>query len=300
MAPSVGDLRTIAWFSRWPDGEVAELAKLFVEGPSDGDQVLFDIGDPSVAMYLLTEGVAVLESPEDEVHMLYPPALLGELGALTGMVRSTKVTVRASAKQPGRCFRADALGFQQFLFERQELGQRMLRDLLRAAAEKIHRDQVRLGTLQQNAEWTQSELKEVLARLGDHPTALDASTVGEVRGSIDSLIMRNRRQNARVVPSVTMPVSLHLGPASVTVIDLSRTHLSFRATAPAASKARPWTVGAMIAGTLHLAGSAMPILGRIIRCHEGRITLALETMAGVSAAPLEGYLTRAQLLDILL
>lgn len=307
MAPSVGDLRTIALFSRSSDAELAELAKLFVPMEQrDEDQVLFDIGQPADAMYLLTAGEAELESPEDEVHRLHPPALLGELGALTGVPRSTKVTIRAAV-----CYRVDALHWQQFLFEHHGLGLRVLRDVLRVAAEKIHRDQVRLGTMRQLSQWTQSELKDVHQQLAATPASLDAA-----KRSLDALILRNRRQGMRVEPSSSMPVGLVItnsggsgsaAPASAgdaqdasdverspaTVLELSRTHLSFFTDGLA------WSAGETIAGTLNLAGSPLPITGKIIRANESRVTLELDALPDDAAAPLDGYLTRAQLLDIL-
>lgn len=313
MAPSVGDLRTIALFSRSSDAELAELAKLFVPMEQrDEEQVLFDIGQPADAMYLLTAGEAQLESPEDEVHRLHPPALLGELGALTGVARSTKVIVRDAV-----CYRVDALHWQQFLFEHHGLGLRVLRDVLRVAAEKIHRDQVRLGTMRQLSQWTQSELKDVHQQLASLPAAppLDAA-----KRSLDALILRNRRQGMRVEPSSSMPVGLVLTSGAVgagsadsagsgdsaassggdgerspaTVLELSRTHLSFFTDGLA------WSAGETLTGTLNLAGSPLPITGKIIRANESRVTVALDDLSDDAAAPLDGYLTRAQLLDILL
>ncbi len=298
MAPSAGDLRMIALFSRSSDAELAELAKLFVPMEQrDEEQVLFDIGQPADAMYLLTAGEAQLESPEDEVHRLHPPALLGELGALTGVARSTKVTVRDAV-----CYRVDALHWQQFLFEHQGLGLRVLRDVLRVAAEKIHRDQVRLGTMRQLSQWIQSELKDVQQQLA--LASLDAA-----RRSLDSLVLRNRRQGMRVEPSSSMPVGLVITPGSgaaaadlagdverspATVLELSRTHLSFFTDGLA------WSAGETLTGTLNLAGVPLPITGKILRANESRVTVTLDELSGDAAAPLDGYLTRAQLLDILL
>lgn len=286
MAPSVGDLRTISLFSRCSDGELRELLTLFVPMARRTDQVLFDIGQPSDAMYLLVDGTAQLESPEDEVHRLHPPALLGELGALTGVPRSTKVTVFDAS-----CFRVDALHWHQFLFEHPALGLRVLRDVLRVAAEKIHRDQIRIGTMRQNSQWTQTELRAVLQVLSE---ASETPVSAPVRDSIDALIMRNRRVNVRVEPSATMPVGLQVDAGIATVVDLSRTHLAFTVANP------PWTPGGSVHAVLSLSGASMPISGRVIRVHEQRVTVELDAMSENLAAPLDGYLTRAQLLDILL
>jgi CRP/FNR family transcriptional regulator, cyclic AMP receptor protein len=287
MGPSVGDLRTIALFSRCSDTELTDLAAQFTLVPEATERaLLFDIGDAATALYFVTEGVIVLESPEDEVFRMHPPALLGELGALTGVLRSMKVTV-----QGGRCYRVDALKWQQFVFERHAFGMRLLRDLLRVAAEKIHRDQVTLGTLRQNAEWTQGELREAMIAL----QAPADVAVMSARSAIDALITRNRRQRVRVTPSVTMPVTLHLDGAAAPVLELSRTHLSFQV----ATERSP-VAGARLAATLSLSGKTVPISGQVIRASAGRVTLELDALGEELAAPLDGYLSRAQLLDLLL
>lgn len=288
--PSVAQLRAIALFSRSTDAELLELAKLFAPMPRTADeQVLFDIGQPADAMYLLTDGTASLETSDDEVSRLYPPALLGELGALTGVPRSTKISIRDAV-----CYRVDALEWQQFLFEHHGVGLRVLRDVLRVAAEKIHRDQVRIGTLQQTAQWTQSELKEVLAVFSVPEAIHEPAAIEGARSSIDALILRNRRQNLRVAPSPSMPAQLALERGSATVLELSRTHLSF------ALEGHAWTAGEAVSGTLHFGHAQLPICGKVLRAHEGRVTLALDELSAAAAAPLDGYLTRAQLLDILL
>jgi CRP/FNR family transcriptional regulator, cyclic AMP receptor protein len=288
MGPSVGDLRSIALFSRSSDAELVELCRLFVPMEQRAEtQVLFDVGQPADAMYLLTAGEAELESPEDEVHKLHPPALLGELGALTGVPRSTKITVRDAV-----CYRVDALQWQQFLFEHHGVGLRVLRDVLRVAAEKIHRDQVRLGTMRQLSQWTQAELKDVHAVLSSLP---QAPPLDGARGSLESLILRNRRQAMRVEPSSSMPVGFSIderGPVSV--LELSRTHLSFFTDGLA------WSADETLAGTLNLAGNSLAVTGKVIRANESRVTVALDELSDEAAAPLDGYLTRAQLLDILL
>ncbi|MBK7540201.1 MAG: hypothetical protein IPI49_33585 [Myxococcales bacterium] len=97
----------------------------------------------------------------------------------------------------------------------------------------------------------------------------------------------------RVEPSVTMPASLYLDSGIATVVDLSRSHMSF-------SSQGTWAAGDTVSGVLSLAGRTMPISGRIIRANEGRVTLELDAMADEVDTPLDGYLARAQLLDILL
>src|SRR5262252_5376100 len=92
MGPSAADLRTIPLFHGFADNELAGLGALFtrIEPTS---KPLFDVGEPATSFYVLTAGEVVLDRPGDDVFRLHPPALIGELGALTGLARSTRATV---------------------------------------------------------------------------------------------------------------------------------------------------------------------------------------------------------------
>ena len=54
-----------------------------------------------------------------------------------------------------------------------------------------------------------------------------------------------------------------------------------------------------LSGVANLAGTEIPISGRVHRANGRKITLELDLMIDEFAGALEGYLTRAQLLDIL-
>src|SRR5262245_61690166 len=142
MGPSATDLRTIPLFHGFGDNDLAGLGLLFVEvAPSA--QPLFDVGEPATSFYLLTAGEVVLDRPGDDVFRLHPPALIGELGALTGLARSTRATV-----SPGSVVWAlPAKTMQEFLASHQELGVRFLVNLLSAVADKVLRDQRRVGDM---------------------------------------------------------------------------------------------------------------------------------------------------------
>jgi hypothetical protein len=58
-------------------------------------------------------------------------------------------------------------------------------------------------------------------------------------------------------------------------------------------------VGGWVSGVAHLAGTEIPISGRVARTTGHKMTVELDLMIDEYAAALEGYLTRAQLLDIL-
>src|SRR5215468_10134071 len=140
MGPSAADLRTIPLFHGFGENDLAGLGLLFVEVEPSA-KPLFDVGEPATSFYLLTKGEVVLDRPGDDVFRLRPPALIGELGALTGLARSTRASVT-----PGSVVWAlPAKKLQSFLGAHQELGVRFLVNLLSAVADKVHRDQRRMG-----------------------------------------------------------------------------------------------------------------------------------------------------------
>src|SRR5262252_9289752 len=131
MGPSAADLRTIPLFHGFADNELAGLGALFtrIEPTS---KPLFDVEEPATTFYVLTKGEVVLDRPGDDVFRLRPPALIGELGALTGLARSTRATISAGST----VWALPAKKLQAYLGDHQELGVRFLVNLLQAVADK--------------------------------------------------------------------------------------------------------------------------------------------------------------------
>lgn len=286
MGPSAVELRTIPLFHGFSDDELIALGALFVRIESGLGKILFDVNEPAADLYVLTDGEVVLDSPNDDVFRLRPPALIGELGALTGLPRSTRATVT-----PGTTvWSLPATRLQTFLASRQELGLRFLVNLLGLVADKVHRDQRRMGDMRQHLIGTQKELKRLREVVLEAPeTPLSAP----VHDALENMITHNRRVNYRVDPPPALPVTLRLDDDAVPVADISRTHVS--APVPATVPA----IGTWMSGVLALAGAEILISGRVARIKDGKLTLELDLLIDEYAAILEGYLTRAQLLDIL-
>jgi len=290
MGPSASELRIIPLFHGFGDDELAALGRLFTLVPGSGEpQELFDVGEPAQEIYLLTAGEVVLDRPDDDVFRLHPPALIGELGALTGLPRSTRAVVTAGST----VWSLPAKTIQAFLASNQELGVRFLANLLTVVADKVHRDQSRMGDMRQNLMRTQKELKRLRELVLE---AVETPISTQVHDSLDKLITTNRRVNYRVEPPKQLPAHLRLEFGSAPVADLSRTHVAvhdirFGETPPA--------VDTWLTGVLHLAGTEIPISGRVTRVTGNRMTIALDMLIDEFAAQLEGYLTRAQLLDVL-
>ncbi|HEY0479461.1 MAG TPA: cyclic nucleotide-binding domain-containing protein [Kofleriaceae bacterium] len=286
MGPSASELRTMPLFRGFADDALAELGGLFSQLVIDEARPLFDIGDPATTLYLLTQGEVVLEQPNNDVFRLSPPALIGELGALATLPRSTKATVA-----PGSTVWAlTAVTLQAYLSSHQDRGVQFLVNLLGVVAEKMHRDQIRMADMRQNLIRTQKELKRLRELVLD---TVETPLSAPVHDTLDQLIANNRRVGYRVEPPPALAARLHLDGGIAAVTNLSRTQITLRSPLPLPAAAT-WC-----SGVLDLAGTEIPVSGTVVPAGEDRATLVLDLLIDDHAAILEGYLTRAQLLDIL-
>jgi CRP-like cAMP-binding protein len=285
MGPSGSELRTIPLFHGFADEELAEVADLFKHVEAD-KQPLFDVNEPANSFYLLTKGEVVLERPGDDTFKLSPVALIGELGAPTGLPRSTRATMT-----PGSVVWAlPAKKIQGFLGEHQELGVRFLVNLLGIVADKVHRDQRRLADMRGNLIGTQKELKRLRELVLE---TVETPLSAPVHDTLDKLITHNRRVNYRVEPPAALGATVKFDTGSAPIADISRTHLTVH------MARNPPAQGTWVSGVAHLANAEIPISGRVHRVTGHKMTIELDLMIDEYAAALEGYLTRSQLLDIL-
>jgi CRP/FNR family transcriptional regulator, cyclic AMP receptor protein len=286
MGPSASELRTIPLFHGFGDTELAAIAALFTRVEVDRDRQLFDVHEPATTFYLLARGEVELDRPDDDRFVLRPPALIGELGALTGLQRST----RAVAKPGAVVWALDAKPLQAFLHAHQELGLQLVINLLGVVADKVHRDQRRMADMRRNLIGTQKELKRLRELVLE---TVETPLSAPVHDTLDRLITHNRRVNYRVEPPPALAAHVRFDTGVAKVIDLSRTHVTVAVPFPAPA------VGTWLTGVAHLAGAEIPISGKVVRTADDRVTIELDLMIDEFVAALEGYLTRAQLLDIL-
>jgi CRP/FNR family transcriptional regulator, cyclic AMP receptor protein len=286
MAPSAAELRTIPLFRGFDDDALAELGGLFTRLIVDGTAPLFEIGEPASALYLLTQGEVVLEYADDEVFRLSPPALIGELSALTNLRRST----RAMMVPGSTVWALPAIKLQAYLGSHQDRGVQFLVNLLGVVAEKVHRDQIRMSDMRQNLIKTQKELKRLRELVLE---TVETPLSAPVHDTLDQLISHNRRVGYRVEPPPALAARLRVDGGIAPVSSLSRTQLVLAPGAPLPAGAT-WC-----SGVLDLAGTEIPVSGTVTRGGDGSMTVVLDLLIDANAAILEGYLTRVQLLDIL-
>ncbi|MEZ4402303.1 MAG: cyclic nucleotide-binding domain-containing protein [Kofleriaceae bacterium] len=287
MPPRPEHLRLVPLFRGFTDDELAGVAALFEPVVARADGTVFETGEAATELYLLVAGEVTLVRPADDTYRLRPPALIGELGALTGLARSCRAVVAGEAE----LYRLEASRLQRHFGDNQELGVRFLANLLEVVADKVHRDQRRIGDMRQNLVRTQKELKHIRDLILEGP---DSAVSQPIHDAVDELITHNRRVNYRVEPPTALAARFRLDAGTADIAELSRTHVSL--TWPT----RPIPVaGDWLAGVLELAGSEVPASGKVIRVDGKRVTLELDLFIDAYAHTLEGYLTRVQLLDIL-
>ncbi len=287
MGPRLEHLRLIPLFRGFTDAELGELAALFDTAVPRDDGSLFELGEPATELYLLAAGEVTLVRPADDTYRLRPPALIGELGGLTGLPRSCRAVVSADAE----VWRLDAKRLQTHFADNQETGVRFLANLLEIVADKVHRDQRRIGDMRQNLVRTQKALKQIRELILESP---ETPISAPIHDSVESLITHNRRVNYRVEPPSAHRACLRIDAGEAEVNELSRTHLSIDWPVPTLPTAGEW-----MAGVLDLADTELPVSGKIVRLDGRRVTFELDLFIDEYAATLEGYLTRVQLLDIL-
>lgn len=273
-------------FQGFPEADLAAISGLFAPVSVGPDGVLFEIGAPAQDLYVLATGAATLEAPADETFALHPPALIGELGALTTIARSTRAIIAPGSQ----VFGLSAKVLQRYFNENQELGLRFLVNLLSIVAEKVQRDQVRLSDMRKNLVGTQKELKRLRELVLE---TVETPLSRPVHDTLEKLITNNRRVNYRVNPPSSMAATLRLDAGDAPLVDISRTHSTFVVPEPAPA------VGSWMSGVLVLAGVELPISGTVLRVRGRHVTLTHDLLMDEYARALEGYLTRVQLLDVL-
>ena len=292
--PRLDDLRTIPLFRGFADEDLAAIAGVFTRVTARPGGVLFEPDEHATSFYLLTAGEVTLDRPGDDVFRMSPPALIGELGGLAGLTRNGRAVVSEGAE----IWELEQKTVQRFFSEHQELGVRFLVNLLEAVADKIQRDQRRIADMRQNLVRTQKSLKQLRELVLESPeTPLSAP----VHDTLDRLIVHNRRVNYRVEPPPALASTVRVDAGKAPINELSRTHVTMDwpgTNGSAAPKVGEWT-----SGVAELAGAEIPISGKVIRVvdagNKRRVTIELDLLIDDYVAVLEGYLTRVQLLDIL-
>lgn len=278
------ELGSIPLFRGFTDEQLDKLLALF-QPAATHEGVLFKAGDRAEMFYLLTRGEVILTQDGVETHHLHPLVVIGELGAICGLARTTSATPAPDSE----VWQVEAKALQTLFDQDKDLGLRFQRNLLDTVSDKVQRDQVRLNDMRANIIHTQKAMKRMRDFLLESKDTVVSNPLHEV---IDGLIKRNRRVNYRVSPPAALQATLRLDDGTeAPVVQISRTDLTIEGAGG--------VEGERISGVLHLSGPEIPISGKILTVADDRVDVRLDLLMDEYAALLEGYLNRGQMLDFL-
>ena len=266
---------------------LSELASRFERVTAAPGEKLFSATEPAEALFVLCAGEVSIGRNDTQLHLLRPPAVIGELGAITGIARTSDATASADSE----VWRIGAEALRGYVDEHPGAGGTMMGNLLAIVADKVGRDQQRLEDMRGNIIRTQKAMKKIREYLLESE---DTQVSEFVHGVVEEQIKQNRRVNYRVVPPPAHPATFRAdGGTSVPVVEISRNHISVVATGDPSNDVD------RITGVLDLDGIDIAISGKMVRTQEDRFDIEVDLLVDEYTASLEGYLTRVQLLDFL-
>jgi CRP-like cAMP-binding protein len=250
------------------------------------DHVLFEAGSGPEHFLLLVSGEVALREGTETRFRLTPLAPIGELGAVTGIPRSTTaVTTQASEVY------AISVGALRGFFEKHgDVAYPFYNNLVNVVADKVRRDTRRIDAMRGNLIRTQKAMKRMLERVLEAEETPLSKTMSE---TLEDLIEHNRRAHYLVEPAHTLKASVRLdGGVIVPVLEMNDgiLHLAPSA-APVPAKGAHWS------GVLVLPHAEVPVSGVLESSSEAGVHVKLDLLIADYAAVLQDYLTRLQMLD---
>ncbi len=292
----VQDLRSLPLFQGIPEARLEQLITTFRTVTHKAGTVLFRPGDTATHLELLAKGEVAIEEPAAEQKQpsdvppvrfeLRPLAPLGELGALTGLPRSTTATATTDVELLSVKV-GDLLGF----FEANgDIGLAFYKNLLGLVTEKVRRDRSRIEDMRSNIVRTQKSMKKL------REVVLDASETEiskPVFETLDALIDNNRRANYRVNPTASYPAHVRLDDGRlVPVLEVSEGHLKIAGRTQELTKDPSFWAGVLVVPTTEILLS-----GTVIREDSGGVVVKLDKPIEEYKVKLDDYTTHVQLLD---
>jgi CRP/FNR family transcriptional regulator, cyclic AMP receptor protein len=270
------------------EDQLVKLASAFEYLALPEGEVLFEEGQVATAFYLLAGGEVSIYEGDALRYRLHPPAPIGELGALAGLTRNTT----AVASQHVEIWKISRDQLLQFFDTHGDIALPFYQNLLHLIADKVRRDQLRLEDMRANIIRTQKAMKQMRDFILE---SQDTPLSDTLHGKLEELIQNNRRVNYRIEPPAPLPARAKLKDGSTaTVVQISRTHLSFHQDSGPLPEA-----GGIWIGVLYLDGPEIPISGTVLRTIGHRVDLKLDLLIEEYGLILDGYLTRVQMLDFM-
>lgn len=282
----VQGLRALPLFQGIGDARLEELATGFARSTYRAGATIFEPGDKASRFELLTAGEVVIEEGDAARFVLRPVAALGELGAITGIPRSTTATA-STAVEVHAMQVSDLLGF----FETNaDVGFAFYKNLLSVVSDKVRRDRRRIDDMRTNIIRTQKAMKSMRDMVLSAPETPISKPIFE---TLDRLIDNNRRANYRVMPAPSYPAHVRLdGGKNARVLELSEGFMKIEGKVQdVAADPSFWT------GVLVVPTDEILLSGSVLREGEGGVVVKLDRPVEEFKAKLDDYTTRVQLLD---
>ena len=282
----VNALQSLPLFQGISEVRLEQLVAAFRTVTHKAGTKLFNAGDIATHFELLSKGEVCLEESPTTKFDLRPVSPLGELGALTGIPRSTTATATTDVEILTVPV-GDLLGFFD---TNAEIGFAFYKNLLGIVTDKVRRDRRRLGEMRANIIRTQKAMKQMRETV---LAAQETEISKPLCDSLDSLIDNNRRANYRVSPTPGFPAQVRLeGGHLARVLEVSEGYLKVEGkTADLTNDPSYW------AGVLVMPTSEILVSGTVHREDEGGVVVKLDTLVDEFKAKLDDYSVRLQLLD---
>lgn len=291
----VQDLRSLPLFQGIPEDRLGQLVDAFRVMKHPSGTVLFTAGETATKFEILTKGEVNIEetvangTPSAAAGTrltLRNLAPLGELGALTGLPRSTTATATSDVEVLSVGI-GDLLGF----FDKNaDVGLGFYKNLLGLVSDKIRRDRSRLDDMRTNLVRTQKAMKKMRETIEE---ADESSISKPLYDTLDQLINNNRRANYRVSPTTSYPAHVRLDDGKIVhVLELSEGYMKVEGkTADIGPDPKFWT------GVLVVPTDEILLSGSVLRETDNGVVVKLDTPIDEFKAKLDDYTTRVQLLD---
>ena len=287
----VSSLQSQPLFQGISEARLGELVAAFRSVTHKAGTILFKSGDVATHFELLAKGDVCLEEPviaptPTTKFDLKAPSPLGELGALTGIPRSTTATATTDIEILSVPV-GDLLGFFD---ANADIGLAFYKNLLGVVSDKVRRDRRRLGEMRANLISTQKKMKQMREVV---LSAAETEISKPLFESLDQLIDNNRRANYRVSPTAGYPAQVRLDNGHLArVVEVSEGYLKVEGkTADLTSDPGYW------AGVLVMPTSEILVSGTVLREDAGAVVVKLDTLVDEFKAKLDDYSVRLQLLD---
>ena len=284
----VSGLRALPLFKGIPEARLRELVKVLLPVTKSAGSVLFSPGDLATHFELLVSGDVLIEEEGAVKFQLSAngsPAALGELGAFTGLPRSTKATAVTDVEVLSIPV-GDLLGF----FDKNgDVGFAFTKNLLGVVTDKLGRDRRLLADMRANIVKTQKAMKRMRELVLE---SAETATSKPIFETLDGLIDNNRRANYRVTPTDAFPAHVRVeGGKNVRVLELSEGFLKLEGKKADLAKTGDFT------GVLVMPTTEIVVCGVVLRETADGVVLKLDTMIDSYKTTLDDYVTRVQLLD---